>query len=158
MTEATAAAGALERLSDEGVSLRLDDLSRERTSGAPRRRGPAGAGANGRRPLGASTGVSDPAHKDTLYVDEPPAPGTVGAMPEATPDAAPEHGDIAGDTVTGGCAAAHAGLAAVEALGVAYDEVVTRSADEGVAEFAVAWQDPMDAVVKSLTSKGVDAT
>ncbi|MFE4720721.1 transaldolase, partial [Streptomyces sp. NPDC056728] len=35
------------------------------------------AGANKQRPLWASTGVKDPAYKDTLYVDELVAPGTV---------------------------------------------------------------------------------
>ncbi|MFF1545660.1 transaldolase [Streptomyces sp. NPDC058291] len=117
----------------------------------------AGAGANRQRPLWASTGVKDPAYKDTLYVDELVAPGTVNTMPEATLNAAADHGDITGDTVTGGYAAARADLAAVEALGVSYDEVVTRLEDEGVAKFAAAWQDLLDAVTRSLTSKGVDA-
>ncbi|MGW2620771.1 transaldolase [Streptomyces sp. NPDC001500] len=117
----------------------------------------AGAGANRQRPLWASTGVKDPAYKDTLYVDELVAPGTVNTMPEATLDAAADHGDITGDTVTGGYTAARADLAAVEALGVSYDEVVTRLEEEGVAKFAAAWQDLLDAVTKALTSKGVDA-
>ncbi|MFH0177586.1 transaldolase [Streptomyces cacaoi] len=117
----------------------------------------AGAGANKQRPLWASTGVKDPAYKDTLYVDDLVAPGTVNTMPEATLNATADHGDITGDTVTGGYAQAHADLAAVEALGISYDEVVTRLEDEGVAKFAVAWQDLLDAVTKSLMSKGVDA-
>ncbi|MGW0872214.1 transaldolase [Streptomyces sp. NPDC002740] len=117
----------------------------------------AGAGANRQRPLWASTGVKDPAYKDTLYVDDLVAPGTVNTMPEATLNATADHGDITGDTVTGGYAQARADLAAVEALGISYDEVVTRLEDEGVAKFAVAWQDLLDAVTKSLMSKGVDA-
>ncbi|MFI1921825.1 MULTISPECIES: transaldolase [unclassified Streptomyces] len=117
----------------------------------------SGAGANKQRPLWASTGVKDPAYKDTLYVDDLVAPGTVNTMPEATLNATADHGDITGDTVTGGYAQARADLAAVEALGVSYDEVVTRLEDEGVAKFAVAWQDLLDAVTKSLMSKGVDA-
>ncbi|MFD9430203.1 transaldolase [Streptomyces sp. NPDC060002] len=117
----------------------------------------AGAGANEQRPLWASTGVKDPAYKDTLYVDDLVAPGTVNTMPEATLNATADHGDITGDTVTGGYAQAHADLAAVEALGISYDEVVTQLEDEGVAKFAVAWQDLLDAVTKSLMSKGVDA-
>ncbi|MFF1438805.1 transaldolase [Streptomyces sp. NPDC058295] len=116
-----------------------------------------GAGANKQRPLWASTGVKDPAYKDTLYVDDLVAPGTVNTMPEATLNATADHGDITGDTVTGGYARARADLAAVEALGISYDEVVTRLEDEGVAKFAVAWQDLLDAVTKSLMSKGVDA-
>ncbi|MFD9003420.1 transaldolase [Streptomyces sp. NPDC059582] len=117
----------------------------------------AGARANKQRPLWASTGVKDPAYKDTLYVDELVAPGTVNTMPEATLDATADHGDIHGDSVTGGYAQARADLAAVERLGISYDEVVGQLEDEGVAKFQVSWQDLLDAVTKSLNSKGVDA-
>ncbi|MDH6515321.1 transaldolase [Streptomyces sp. SAI-208] len=116
-----------------------------------------GARANKQRPLWASTGVKDPSYKDTLYVDELVAPGTVNTMPEATLDATADHGAITGDTVTGGYAQARADLAAVEALGISYDEVVQQLEDEGVAKFEAAWQDLLDAVTKSLNSKGVDA-
>ncbi|WP_316770141.1 transaldolase [Streptomyces sasae] len=115
------------------------------------------AGANRQRPLWASTGVKDPAYKDTLYVDELVAPGTVNTMPEATLNATADHGDIHGDTVTGGYAQARADLAAVEKLGISYDEVVGKLEDEGVAKFEVAWQELLDAVTKSLDSKGVEA-
>ncbi|WP_234544029.1 transaldolase [Streptomyces shenzhenensis] len=117
----------------------------------------AAAGANRQRPLWASTGVKDPAYKDTLYVDELVAPGTVNTMPEATLNATADHGDIHGDTVTGGYDRARADLAAVERLGISYDEVVGKLEDEGVAKFAVAWQELLDAVTKSLNSKGVEA-
>ncbi|MGW7238270.1 transaldolase [Streptomyces sp. NPDC054804] len=115
------------------------------------------AGANRQRPLWASTGVKDPSYKDTLYVDELVAPGTVNTMPEATLNATADHGDVRGDTVTGGYDRARADLAAVERLGVSYDEVVGKLEDEGVAKFEVAWQELLDAVTKSLNSKGVDA-
>ena len=115
------------------------------------------ARANRQRPLWASTGVKDPAYKDTLYVDDLVAPGTVNTMPEATLNATADHGDVTGDTVTGGYAQARADLAAVEALGISYDEVVRQLEDEGVAKFEAAWQDLLDAVTKSLNSKGVDA-
>jgi transaldolase len=116
-----------------------------------------GARANRQRPLWASTGVKDPSYKDTLYVDDLVAPGTVNTMPEATLNATADHGDITGDTVTGGYAQARADLAAVEALGISYDEVVRQLEDEGVAKFEAAWQELLDAVTKSLNSKGVDA-
>ncbi|MFF4895122.1 transaldolase [Streptomyces sp. NPDC001068] len=115
------------------------------------------AGANRQRPLWASTGVKDPSYKDTLYVDELVAPGTVNTMPEATLNATADHGDVRGDTVTGGYEQARADLAAVERLGISYDEVVGKLEDEGVAKFEVAWQELLDAVTKSLNSKGVDA-
>ncbi|MEU5317516.1 transaldolase [Streptomyces sp. NPDC021056] len=117
----------------------------------------AGAGANRQRPLWASTGVKDPAYKDTLYVDELVAPGTVNTMPEATLNATADHGEITGDTVTGGYDRARADLAAVEALGISYDEVVQQLEDEGVAKFEAAWNDLLATVTKSLDSKGVDA-
>ncbi|MFF4250234.1 transaldolase [Streptomyces sp. NPDC001663] len=116
----------------------------------------AGAKANKQRPLWASTGVKDPAYKDTLYVDELVAPGTVNTMPEATLNATADHGVITGDTVTGGYAQARADIAAVETLGISYDEVVQQLEDEGVAKFEVAWQDLLNAVTKSLDSKGVE--
>ncbi len=81
---------------------------------------------------------------------------TVNTMPEATLNAAADHGDVRGDTVTGGYAQARADLAAVERLGISYDEVVEQLEQEGVAKFEVAWQDLLDAVTKSLDSKGVD--
>jgi transaldolase len=117
----------------------------------------AGDRANKQRPLWASTGVKDPAYKDTLYVDDLVAPGTVNTMPEATLNAVADHGAVTGDTVTGGYAQARADLAAVERLGISYEEVVRQLEDEGVAKFGAAWQDLLDAVTKSLNSKGVDA-
>jgi transaldolase len=116
----------------------------------------APAGANKQRPLWASTGVKDPSYKDTLYVDELVAPGTVNTMPEATLNATADHGDIHGDAVTGGYAQARADLAAVEGLGISYDEVVDQLEDEGVSKFEAAWEDLLDTVATSLSSKGVE--
>ena len=118
----------------------------------------AGAGANRQRPLWASTGVKDPAYKDTLYVDELVAPGTVNTMPEATLYATADHGAITGDTVSGGYDRARADLAAVAALGISYEEVVTRLEEEGVAKFEAAWEDLLNTVTKSLTNKGADVS
>ncbi|MER8013753.1 transaldolase [Streptomyces griseoluteus] len=115
------------------------------------------AGANAQRPLWASTGVKDPAYKDTLYVDELVAPGTVNTMPEGTLKATADHGDITGDTVTGRYEQARADLAAVEKLGISYDEVVQQLEDEAVAKFEAAWLELLGAVTESLKSKGVDA-
>ncbi|MFJ3659447.1 transaldolase [Streptomyces sp. NPDC090119] len=117
----------------------------------------ATADANKQRPLWASTGVKDPAYKDTLYVDELVAPGTVNTMPEGTLKATADHGDITGDTVTGRYEQARADLAAVEKLGISYDEVVQQLEDEAVAKFEAAWLELLGAVTESLKSKGVDA-
>ncbi|MGW0759983.1 transaldolase [Streptomyces sp. NPDC002814] len=138
------------------ANARLAYEAYEEVFGGTRWTALGGARANKQRPLWASTGVKDPAYKDTLYVDELVAPGTVNTMPEATLNATADHGVITGDTVSGGYAQARADLAAVETLGISYDEVVRQLEDEGVAKFAVAWQDLLDVVGKSLSGKGVD--
>ncbi|MET8080800.1 transaldolase [Streptomyces sp. NPDC005303] len=139
------------------ANARLAYQAYEEVFGSARWDSLGGARANKQRPLWASTGVKDPSYKDTLYVDDLVAPGTVNTMPEATLNATADHGVITGDTVTGGYPQARADLAAVEALGISYDEVVQQLEDEGVAKFEAAWQDLLDAVTKSLNSKGVDA-
>ncbi|WP_037897316.1 transaldolase [Streptomyces sp. NRRL S-920] len=116
----------------------------------------AAAGAHKQRPLWASTGVKDPAYKDTLYVDELAAPGTVNTMPEATLRATADHGDIHGDAVTGTYDASRAELAAVERLGVSYDEVVRQLEDEAVAKFEAAWTDLLGTVANRLADKEAD--
>lgn len=115
------------------------------------------AGANKQRPLWASTGVKDPAYKDTLYVDELVAPGTVNTMPEGTLKATADHGEITGDTVTGGYEQARADLKAVDALGISYDEVVQQLEDEGVAKFDAAWNDLLGTVANRLAGKEAQA-
>ncbi|MGW1891823.1 transaldolase [Streptomyces sp. NPDC002004] len=99
------------------------------------------AGANKQRPLWASTGVKDPAYKDTMYVDDLVAPGTVNTMPEATLDAVADHGQITGDTIAGTYEQARTVLDALEKLGISYDDVVQLLEDEGVDKFETAWND-----------------
>ncbi|MEV8586109.1 transaldolase [Streptomyces sp. NPDC051180] len=99
------------------------------------------AQANKQRPLWASTGVKDPAYKDTLYVVDLVAPGTVNTMPEATLEATADHGVVAGDAVRGTYDQSRAELAAVEKLGIAYDDVVQLLEDEGVEKFEASWND-----------------
>ncbi|WP_324785490.1 transaldolase [Streptomyces sp. H51] len=99
------------------------------------------AGAHKQRPLWASTGVKDPAYKDTLYVVDLVAPNTVNTMPEATLLATEDHGEITGDTVAGTYEQARADLDAVEKLGISYDDVVQVLEDEGVEKFEASWND-----------------
>jgi transaldolase len=99
------------------------------------------AGANRQRPLWASTGVKDPAYKDTLYVDDLVAPNTVNTMPEATLLATEDHGQITGNTIAGTYEQARADLDAVEKLGISYDDVVQVLEDEGVEKFEASWND-----------------
>jgi transaldolase len=99
------------------------------------------AQANKQRPLWASTGVKDPAYKDTMYVDDLVAPNTVNTMPEATLLATEDHGEITGNAVAGTYEQARAELDAVEKLGISYDDVVQLLEDEGVEKFAASWND-----------------
>ncbi|MDT0467985.1 transaldolase [Streptomyces gibsoniae] len=99
------------------------------------------ARANKQRPLWASTGVKDPAYKDTMYVEDLVAPNTVNTMPEATLVATEDHGGITGDTIAGTYEQARADLDAVEKLGIAYDDVVQLLEDEGVEKFEASWID-----------------
>ena len=108
------------------------------------------AQANKQRPLWASTGVKDPSLKDTLYVDELVAPNTVNTMPEATLDAVADHGEITGNTVTGGYDQARADLDAVKKLGVSYDDVVQLLEDEGVEKFEASWIDLLNSTEAEL--------
>ncbi|MFD0030040.1 transaldolase [Streptomyces sp. NPDC055059] len=99
------------------------------------------AQANKQRPLWASTGVKDPAYKDTLYVVDLVAPGTVNTMPEATLNATADHGEITGNTIAGTYDQSRTVIAAIEKLGISYDDVVQVLEDEGVDKFEASWND-----------------
>jgi transaldolase len=113
----------LAELADRGVSIWLDDLSREhlataalrgraaianarlayqhydRAFSSPRRAALHAASALPQRLLWASTSVKDPAYPDTRYVVELVAPGVVNAMPESTLRAVAEHGQVPADSI-----------------------------------------------------------
>jgi transaldolase len=110
----------------------------------------AAKGAKPQRPLWASTGVKDPAYKDTMYVDDLVVAGTVNTMPEATVDAEADHGEPPADAVHGTYEAAHKVIADLESLGVSYDDVVQVLEDEGVEKFETSWNELLDAVRAEL--------
>lgn len=108
------------------------------------------AGANVQRPLWASTGVKDPALPDTLYVTQLAVAHTVNTMPEKTLEATFDHGDITGDTVSGSYDEAREVLAALDELGISYDEVTAKLEKEGVEKFIVSWNELLDTVSAAL--------
>ncbi len=110
----------------------------------------AEAGANVQRPLWASTGVKDPAYPDTMYVTELVAADVVNTMPGKTLEATADHGDIHGDTVTGGYELAANVLDDLEGLGVSYTEVVDLLETEGVDKFEKAWGELLDGVTAEM--------
>jgi transaldolase len=114
------------------------------------------AGAHRQRPLWASTGVKDPAYKDTLYVTDLVAPGIVNTMPEATLQATADHGEVTGDTITGTYEQSRAELDALAEIGVDYDDVVRVLEEEGVRKFEQAWNELLastEAELKRLAPK-----
>ena len=108
------------------------------------------AGANKQRPLWASTGVKDPSLPDTLYVTELAVADTVNTMPEKTLEATYDHGEIAGDQVTGAYADANQVLDAVAAQGISYREVTELLEKEGVEKFIVSWNELLETVKTAL--------
>ncbi|MET0492282.1 MAG: transaldolase [Actinoplanes sp.] len=110
----------------------------------------AAAGAHPQRPLWASTGTKSAELKDTIYVEELIAPGTVNTMPEAVIKAFADHGEVRGDTVTGSYDQARKVLADVAAQGIDYDDVVKVLEEEGVEKFEASWGELLESVKKSL--------
>ncbi|WP_020384821.1 transaldolase [Kribbella catacumbae] len=108
------------------------------------------AGGKPQRPLWASTGVKDPAYKNTMYVEELITSGVVNTMPQATIDAFAENGEVRGDTVRAGYDADRKVIADLEKLGISYDEVVQVLEDEGVSKFEMSWTELQDTVTAAL--------
>lgn len=109
-------------------------------------------GANRQRPLMASTGVKDPSLPDTLYVTELVAKNLVNTMPEKTMEAVFDHGVISGDTITSSYENARGVLAAIDAIGISYNEVVEQLEKEGVDKFIVSWNELVETVKTALES------
>jgi transaldolase len=126
----------------------------EKVFSGPRWQALADAGARPQRPLWASTGVKDPSYKDTMYVTELVAPGTVNTMPENTLLAVADHGEIRGDAVTGSYAAAQAVLDDLAAAGISYDDVVDVLEREGVEKFEASWSQLLESVRHQLEEAG----
>jgi transaldolase len=106
----------------------------------------AARGANVQRPLWASTSTKDPAFPDTMYVVELVAADTVNTMPEATMKATADHGEFRGDTIHGTYDASRQVFAALEKLGISYDDVVHVLEVEGVEKFAASWNELLDTI------------
>jgi len=119
----------------------------------------ADAGAHPQRPLWASTGTKNPEYKDTIYVEELTAPGTVNTMPESVIQAYADHGETRGDTVTGSYADAQRVMDDVARAGVDLADVFRVLEDEGVEKFEISWNELVSDVKKSLAaaSSGSDS-
>src|SRR6478609_6599352 len=132
------------------ANARLAYQAYEEVFSTPRWKSLEGEGARPQRPLWASTGVKDPAYKDTMYVVDLVAPGIVNTMPEKTLDAVADHGEVVGDTITPNYADAQKVLDDLEAIGVSYNDVVQVLETEGVDKFEKAWGELLDEATKDL--------
>ncbi|MEV6912799.1 transaldolase [Amycolatopsis sp. NPDC051071] len=110
----------------------------------------AEAGANAQRPLWASTGVKDPQYSDTRYVDQLVVKDTVNTMPEKTLDAAADHADITGDTVTGKGPDAQIVFDKLRVVGIDIDDVFLTLENEGVEKFEKSWVELLETVTGQL--------
>lgn len=157
---------------DVEIDRRLDDIGTERALSLKGRAGIANArlayeafedvqrspraralfarGANTQRPLWASTGVKDPATRDTLYIESLIAPNVVNTMPEKTLEATYDHGSIRENTIDGTYQAARAHLDALADVGISYDEVMETLEAEGVEKFTASWNDLLELVAAAL--------
>jgi transaldolase len=108
------------------------------------------AGAHRQRPLWASTGVKDPEYSDTMYVTDLAAPGCVNTMPEATIQAAYNHGIIEADTIRAHYEDAQETLDTLKDLGIDYNDVVSVLEREGVDKFETSWNELIESLTGAL--------
>ncbi|WP_114201885.1 transaldolase [Janibacter anophelis] len=133
------------------ANARLAYQAYEEVFATPRWQRLEGEGGRRQRPLWASTGVKDPAYPDTLYVTELVADNTVNTMPEKTLDATIDHGEITGDTITGGYDEAQQVLDHLDRLGISYTDVTAKLEREGVDKFEKAWGELLEGVSAELS-------
>jgi transaldolase len=108
-------------------------------------------GAKVQRPLWASTSTKDPAFPDTMYVVDLVTEDTVNTMPEATLRATADHGVLKGDTVHGTYDQSRQLFDELAKLGISYDDVVQVLEDEGVAKFAMSWNELLATIRTELS-------
>lgn len=132
------------------ANARLAYRAFEEIFSSPRWEALAAAGAHRQRPLWASTGVKDPAYKDTMYVEELVVPDVVNTMPEPTLRAVADHGEIRGDTVHGTYEESRRVLDELERLGISYHDVTDRLEAEGVEKFVKSWEELLATVQAAL--------
>ncbi len=105
------------------------------------------AGAHRQRPLWASTSTKNPDYSPTMYVDPLIGPDTVNTVPDATLDAFRTDG-TPGDTIREGLDEARAVMQGIADAGVDFAAVTTQLEDEGVKQFADAYDGMLEAIAE----------
>ena len=106
------------------------------------------SGAHVQRPLWASTSTKNPAYRDVLYAEELIGPDTVDTMPLETIQNFRDHGRVS-RTIENDIPQASAEFAALEEVGIHYDQVTQQLEDEGVQKFTDSFHD----LFKGIESK-----
>jgi transaldolase len=132
------------------ANARLAFAAYEETFAGPDWLALAKDGAHPQRPLWASTGTKDKAYTDTRYVDRLVVHGVVNTMPEKTMDAAADHADLTGDTVSGLGEQAAETLELLGGVGIDIEDVYQVLEREGVEKFDAAWADVLSSVEAQL--------
>jgi transaldolase len=153
---------ALALRGDAGVAnARLAYQAYEQVIASDRWRALAARGARVQRPLWASTGVKNPAYRDTMYVEDLVAPDTVNTMPEKTFEAVVDHGRIVGDTVRPYYASAQQTFASLAGVGIDMHDVVQVLEVEAVDKFdtssaslIASLKDALNEATTSMTGTG----
>ena len=81
-----------------------------------------------------------------MYIEELIGPQTVNTMPAETIVAFQDHGEVRGDTVREGVAAAHKLFEDLAKVGVDYDDISETLELEGVQKFADSFEELLEGV------------
>ena len=107
----------------------------------------AAAGAARQRPLWASTSTKNAAYSPTIYVDDLIGPDTVNTVPDATLEAFRTLGNP-GSRIMEGLNEARQVMVDIAAAGVDFAAVTKTLEDEGVTQFAQAYEGMLEAIQK----------
>jgi transaldolase len=107
----------------------------KRLFGGPRFEALQQRGARVQRPLWASTSTKNPAYRDVLYAEELIGPDTVDTMTLATIESFRDHGRVR-PSVEDQLPEAKAELAALDNVGISYEQITRQLQVEGVQRFA----------------------
>jgi len=112
-------------------------------------------GTSPQRVLWASTSTKNPSYSDVMYVEELIGPNTVNTAPPNTIEAFLDHGDVQPGTLTEDVDEAQTLIAALSEVGVNFDAITDQLQVDGVASFASAFDNLLDAI--AAKQPGVEA-
>lgn len=116
------------------------------------------ADANPQRLLWASTGVKNPAYKDTMYIDDLIGPNTVNTIPPATLKAFKDHG-LARPTLEHELEQVDAKINQLNKLDLATNDIMASLEKDGIALFAKAFDHLLAAIdEKTKTLKKIQSS